>query len=92
MLIYGMGEKPVKELVKLLKKGIPFDSLNNNTPDCDMHIVPDLSYQKTKAGRQLILHSYKEVTEDKINFLRAFVEFEKESNKIDAAQAGTETR
>ena len=26
--VYGMGEKPLKEIVRLLKKGVPFPSLN----------------------------------------------------------------
>ena len=27
MLIYGMGEQPVRELIRLLSKGVPFSSL-----------------------------------------------------------------
>ncbi len=27
MLIYGMGEQPLRELLKLLSKGVPFSSL-----------------------------------------------------------------
>ncbi len=29
LLVYGMGEKPIKEIVRLLKKGVPFSSLKN---------------------------------------------------------------
>jgi len=29
MLIYGLGEKPLKELVRLLLKGVPFSSITN---------------------------------------------------------------
>lgn len=85
MLIYGMGEKPVKELVKLLKKGIPFGSLNT-IPQTAISISPGSEPPKNKSWKTIALHSYKEVTEDKSKFSQAFVEFEKESNKIDAAR------
>ncbi|HQB65329.1 MAG TPA: YgiQ family radical SAM protein, partial [Fibrobacteraceae bacterium] len=29
LLVYGMGEKPIKEILRLLKKGVPFSSLKN---------------------------------------------------------------
>ena len=29
MLVYGMGEQPLREIVELLQKGVPFSSLKN---------------------------------------------------------------
>ena len=29
MLVYGMGEQPLREIVNLLQKGVPFSSLKN---------------------------------------------------------------
>ena len=29
MLVYGMGEQPLREIVTLLQKGVPFSSLKN---------------------------------------------------------------
>ena len=28
MLVYGMGEQPLREIVRLLERGVPFSSLN----------------------------------------------------------------
>ena len=39
LLIYGMGEKPLKEIVRLTKKGVPFYSLTN---------IPQTSFLVTK--------------------------------------------
>ena len=27
LLVYGMGEQPLREMLRLLKKGVPFESL-----------------------------------------------------------------
>ncbi len=85
MLIYGMGEKPVKEVVKLLNKGVPFDSLKT-IPQTAIPLYDNSDLPKNKNWRTIILASYKDVASDKDKFSQAFVEFEKESNKIDAAR------
>lgn len=85
MLVYGMGEQPVRELCTLLLKGIPFSSL---TTVPQTAVCQDIS-KKVPQSRGWItkyLPSYEEVRSDKQKFAEAFVIFEKESNKIDAAR------
>ena len=36
LLIYGMGEKPIKELVRRLKSGIPFNEIKEDAKDDDI--------------------------------------------------------
>lgn len=91
MLVYGMGEKPVKELVRMLNKGIPFESLKT-IPQTAIPLTAESDLPKNKNWETIILPSYSEVAADKDKFSRAFVEFEKESNKIDAARIVQEQR
>jgi uncharacterized radical SAM protein YgiQ len=85
LLVYGMGEQPIRELVKLLIKGVPFASL---TTISQTVIARDKNTQlpPNKKWRNIILHSYEECREDKKIFASNFVLFEKESNKIEAAR------
>jgi uncharacterized radical SAM protein YgiQ len=85
MLIYGMGEQPLRELLRLLSKGIPFSSLKT-IPQTSVAIKQDESLPVQKLWKDISLHSFEKCLKDKNLFAENFVKFEKESNKIEAAR------
>ncbi len=85
LLIYGMGEQPVRELVRLLLKGVPFSSLTT-IPQTAVATDKDAPLPPNKKWKDLILNSYEDCLGDKKIFGSNFVLFEKESNKIEAAR------
>ncbi len=85
MLIYGMGEQPVRELIRLLGKGIPFPSLKT-IPQTAIRISRDVPLPLQKKWNDRQLHSYDKCLSDKKLFAENFVAFEKESNKLEATR------
>ena len=85
MLIYGMGEQPVRELVRLLLKGIPFPSLAT-VPQTVIARKRNDPLPVNKNWKDVLLKSHEECLNDKKAFSSNFVIFEKESNKIEAAR------
>jgi len=85
MLIYGMGEKPIRQLTKLLRKGVPFETLTNIQQTA---ILTD-DYENCpgkKKWENLILASHEECLKDKKTFAKNFRYIEEESNSYDAAR------
>ena len=75
LLVYGMGEKPIMELVRLLKKGVPFHTIKN---------VPQTVYftdSKTNPPDSITLFSYEECLKDKQKQAKNFRIIEEESIK-----------
>jgi len=85
MLIYGMGEQPLRELLRLLKKGVPFQSLKT-IPQTGILTGRDEVVPVQNKWNDILLHSYEKCLKDKKIFSENFVKFEKESNKIEAAR------
>ncbi|HKK42707.1 MAG TPA: YgiQ family radical SAM protein [Bacteroidales bacterium] len=85
MLIYGMGEQPVKELVRLLIKGVPFSSLKT-IPQTGIIIASDDSLPVQAQWKDIILNSFEECKADRRIFSDNFVKFEKESNRVKQAR------
>ncbi len=85
MLIYGMGEKPVREIIRLLSKGVPFASLKT-VDQTGIIIGKNESLPKKKSWKDITLHSFEKCLADKKLFAENFVIFEKESNKIESAR------
>lgn len=85
LLIYGMGEQPVRELVSLLHRGIAFGSLRT-IPQTAFLISKDDTLPLVKKWSSIELHSFERCTGDKKAFSRNFVVFEKESNRTGAAR------
>jgi len=85
LLIYGMGEQPLRELLRLLIKGIPFTSLKT-IPQTSYLIKRDDMLPAQKMWKEISLHSYEKCLKDKALFAENFVKFEKESNKIVSAR------
>lgn len=85
MLIYGMGEQPLRELLRLLSKGIPFSSLKS-IPQTAIVTGSEDSLPMQKQWNDISLNSFEKCLKDKKLFAENFVKFEKESNKIESAR------
>ncbi len=85
MLIYGMGEQPLRELVRFLSKGVPFSSLKT-IRQTSIATGKDDTIPVNKEWKDIFLHPYEKCLADKRLFSENFVKFEKESNKIVSAR------
>ena len=85
MLIYGMGEQPLRELLIHLKKGIPFSTLKT-IPQTSVMIAHDERLPELRNWKDISLHPFEKCLKDKASFAENFVKFEKESNKIESAR------
>jgi uncharacterized radical SAM protein YgiQ len=79
LLIYGMGEKPLSELVKAMEQNIPFSSI---------HSIPQTAYKTNQDLKIEItdwenfeLFSHEECFKDKIKYAKNFKIIEEESNR-----------
>jgi len=85
LLVYGMGEQPIREIVRLLDRGVPFASLKTIAQTAFSQ-NRDLPLPHQKMWKDIALHSYEKCQGDKKLFAENFVAFEKESNKLEAAR------
>jgi uncharacterized radical SAM protein YgiQ len=80
LLVYGMGEQPLKELIRLLLKGVPFNSIN--TIPQTAFILEDInSPPAIKDWKDIQLFSHEECLTDKKKQAKNFITIEEESNK-----------
>ena len=83
ILVYGMGDQPLREMLQLLKKGVPFSNL---------HTIKQVAFlqnkeeelPKNKNWETVELASHEECLEDKIKYASNFKIVEVESNKWEA--------
>lgn len=80
LLIYGMGEKPLKEILRLLKKGVPFSSLKNIPQTAFLSSTSTIP--TTKNWKDLLLQSHEACLENKQVQLKNYHTIELESNKM----------
>lgn len=85
MLIYGMGEKPLTELCRLLKKGVPFSGLTNIPQTC-IQRPQDESCAGNKKWQTIRLFPHEECLKDPVKHARNFRHIEEESNSLNAAR------
>jgi uncharacterized radical SAM protein YgiQ len=85
MVVYGMGEAPVRELVRLMLKGVPFSSLKT-IPQTVIKVDKSSQLPLKRNWSDLWLDSYDEISRDKRKFARSFMLFEKETSKVDQAR------
>jgi uncharacterized radical SAM protein YgiQ len=84
LLVYGMGEKPIKEIVTRLKNGETFAQMRNIPQTAYILSVsetPDDSFARVQK-----LHAYEKAKADKRAYAENFRIFEEESNRDDAAR------
>lgn len=80
LLVYGMGEQPLREITQLLKKGVPFSSLKT-IPQTAFLMEKNEELPKNKKWETIELSSHEECKRDKLKFAQNFKHIEKESNK-----------
>lgn len=83
LLVYGMGDQPLREILKLLKKGVPFSSLRTLK---QVAFLQDASQElpKNKQWETVELASHEVCLQDKIKYAANFKIVEVESNKWQA--------
>lgn len=85
LLIYGSGEKPLIELVELLQKGVPFNSIK--TLKQTSYISAESSVDTIPNNWERIeLFSHEECLADKIKYSKNFKHIEVEANRVTGAQ------
>ncbi|MDU1905665.1 MAG: YgiQ family radical SAM protein [Dysgonomonas sp.] len=80
ILVYGMGEKPLREIVKQLKGGKPLSELRN---------IPQTAYLDDSYKKQeedIVLFSHEECLSDKIKQAKNFKVVEEQSNMMHASR------
>ena len=80
MLVYGMGEQPLREILQLLKKGVPFESLKTINQTAFLQ-NSNSALPKNKNWKTIELASHEECLSDKIKYASNFKIVEVESNK-----------
>ena len=81
LLVYGMGEQPLRELIRLLKRGVPFDSIRTIRQTAFL-LGPEESLPKNKNWEDVEINSHEDCLKDKKTFAANFKVIEQESNKI----------
>lgn len=82
LLIYGMGELPIKELVSRLQSGAPFSSLT----DIRQTVYLTDADQLSATADDIKLFSHEECLHDKLKQAKNFRHIEEESNKYNASR------
>ena len=80
LLVYGMGEQPLQEIVSLLKKGVPFSSLTTIKQTAYIK-DKEAPLKKNKNWKDVSLASHEACVKDKKTFASNFKVIEQESNK-----------
>lgn len=83
MLVYGMGEQPLRDVLKLLDKGVPFESLKTIRQTAFLQNA-DLELPKNKNWDDIELASHEDCLKDKRAYAANFKFIEQESNKLKA--------
>ncbi|MDE6189771.1 MAG: YgiQ family radical SAM protein [Clostridia bacterium] len=75
LLIYGMGEKPIKEIFALVTKGVPLDKIRDVRGTCYLEEFDKLSAKLKKGIDEHSVDfspSYEQVKSDKLQYAQAF--------------------
>ncbi len=81
LLLYGMAEKTIKELVKKVITGTPVKKIMD-LPQSAFLIDKADSTDLIKSNNTLLLDSYKELLKDKDLLMKQFLLYEKEQNSL----------
>ncbi len=83
ILVYGMGDQPLREMLRLLKKGVPFSNLQTIKQVAFLQEEGE-ELPKNKNWETVELNSHEACLEDKIKYAANFKVVEQESNKWQA--------
>jgi len=85
LLVYGMGEQPLREIIRLVQKGVPFSSLKT-IPQTAFQIGRHDDLPKNKNWETITLSSHEKCLRDKKAFAANFKHIERESNTVKASR------
>lgn len=80
LLVYGMGEQPLREIVNALENGNSFDELK------DIKQTAYLTECIDETNDDIILYSHKECLQDKVKQAKNFKVVEEQSNMMNASR------
>ncbi|MEL6673234.1 MAG: YgiQ family radical SAM protein [Bacteroidota bacterium] len=83
LLVYGMGEQALHEMLHLLDKGVPFSSLRT-IPQTAFLLGPDEKLPKNKHWEDVEIADHGTCLKNKLKFAANFKIIEQESNKVQA--------
>ena len=83
MLVYGMGEQALREILKLAEKGVPFSSMTT-IPQTAFMVKKDQKMPKNKNWVDVSINSHDSCLKDKLKYAANFKIVEQESNKVQA--------
>ncbi|MBQ4444034.1 MAG: YgiQ family radical SAM protein [Clostridia bacterium] len=75
LLMYGMGERTLKELLSYVRRGVPIGSLRDVRGTCYLCPYDGLSkklQQDLAEGKAIACASYEDVCRDKVSYCKAF--------------------
>ncbi len=81
LLVYGMGELPMKELVRLVLAGVPFNEIKNIPQTAYLHPQKEKLPMSNATWEDLELSSHEICLKDKKAYSKNFMHVEVESNK-----------
>ncbi len=81
LLVYGMGEQPLQEIIKLIMRGVPFSSLKTVKQTAYL-LNKDEKIPKNKKWKDIWIHSHERCLTDKKAFAQNFKTLEVESNMM----------
>lgn len=77
LLMYGMGERPLWDICNLLKRGVPVEKIKDIPGTCYL-----LDEMPETSEDTLVLSSFEKVSEDKIEYAKAFLLQSEEQDDI----------
>lgn len=83
LLVYGMGEKPVVEIARLMKRGVPFNNMHNIAQTAII-VDDNQNIPQVKKWKNLSLHSHNTCLNNKRKLAENFRIIETESNAVNA--------
>lgn len=81
LLVYGMGEMPLVEIIRLMERGVPFSSLKT-IAQTSVLLPPEEALPKNKRWEDFVLQSHEECVADRAKYAANFKPIEVESNRV----------
>ncbi|MCU4173526.1 YgiQ family radical SAM protein [Marinilabiliaceae bacterium N1Y90] len=85
LMVYGMGEQPLLEIIRLIERGVPLETLRTVAQTAFIQDKND-DLPKNKNWKDIELASHDECLQDKLKYARNFRYVEEESNRWNAAR------
>jgi uncharacterized radical SAM protein YgiQ len=83
LLVYGMGELPLLEILRLLKRGLPFSSLKTIAQTAVL-LPAGAPLPRNQNWEDFTLHAHEQCLADRALYAGNFKQIETESNRVNA--------